>query len=124
LRPAPDLHQPPLLVGAVAVGVLGDPGAVRGGPLPDVQCLAAVAVDQLDEVTVGIDHAELLIGSVVVGVLLDVRAVRGGLRLDVQHLAAVPGPKLVVATAGVDELELLVGRRAGGALDERGPVGR
>jgi hypothetical protein len=42
----------PLLVGAVEVLVLADFRAVGGGPFPDVEGFAAVAVDQPD-VTVG-----------------------------------------------------------------------
>src|SRR5690606_31507846 len=45
---AAQFDELPLLVGAVQVVPLRDPGAVGGGPFPDFQGLAAVAVDQPD----------------------------------------------------------------------------
>src|SRR5690606_1133125 len=84
-----ELDEPPLLVGPVVVGVLGDAGAVGGGPLPHLQGLAAVAVEQVDEAVVGVDHTELLVGAVEVGPLHHLGPVGGGMLVDVQNLAAV-----------------------------------
>src|SRR5690606_32591016 len=115
-------HQPPLLVGAAVVIPLGDARAVGGGPLPHLQGLAAVAVDQADVPAVGVEQAELLVPPVEVGPRDDVRPAFGRVLVDVEHLAAVLGAQPVVAAAGVDEPPLLPGAVVAGPLHDRRAV--
>src|SRR5690606_6124889 len=100
----------PLLVGAVQVVPLRDPGAVGGGPFPDFQGLAAVAVDQPDVAVVGVDEAELLVPAVEVGPWDGLGAAVGVPLVGVEALAAVAGvaPGVPVAAADGVPLALVV----------------
>src|SRR5690606_8239313 len=110
-------HQLEALVGPAGGVVLGDAGTVGGGPLPDVERLAAEAVDQADLVVAAVHDRPLLVGAVQVRPLADLGAVVRVPVEHVQHHAAVPGDEPVVAGAGRLEPELLVGAAARGPLD-------
>src|SRR5690606_42068681 len=96
-----ELDELPLLVGAVQVGVLRQPPAVGRGPLPDLQRLAAVAVDQLHVAAAGVDDAALLVGAVVVAPLDDGCAVGRRRAVDAQANDRLAGGELVGASAAI-----------------------
>src|SRR5690606_12355732 len=76
-----DRDEVPDLVGAAERRVLAEPVRRGGGPLPHLERLAAVAVDELDA-AVGVDRPPLLVGAPGVGVLTDLGAVGRGLLPD------------------------------------------